>query len=184
VRAAASSQAGVRGINPSRPRVDGVCMARSLLPLCLLATALATGPSGAEIYRCDEANGSVLFVDSPHACPNARPHEPEGRVQRVPASDRPRSRGDGNTPPARIAPIAAPGIAPEDVLLARADLSAEWDIVEEMPEDPARDPDLMAWGVRATRARHYTRISGADGSFRTQLFGDAFAPLAAAQPLT
>ena len=135
-------------------------MARSLLPLCFLATTLAAGPSGAEVYRCDEANGSVLFVDSPHACPNARPHESEGRVQRVPASERPRSRGDGSTSPGRIAPIAAAGIAPEDVLLARADLSAEWDVVEEMPEDPARDPDLMAWGVRAKRARHYTRSSG------------------------
>ena len=102
----------------------------------------------------------MRFVDSLHACPNARPHEPEGRAQRVPASERPRSRGDGRAPPGRIAPIAASGIDPEDVLLARADVSAGWDVVEEMPEDAARDPDLVAWGVRAKRTRHYTLVSG------------------------
>ena len=135
-------------------------MVRSLLPLCFLATALAPSPSGAEVYRCDEADGSVRFVDSPHACPNARPHEPEGRIQRVPASERPRSRGDGSAPPGRISPIVASGIAAEDVLLAREDVSAGWDVVEEAPEDATRDPDLVAWGVRAKRTRHYTRVSG------------------------
>jgi hypothetical protein len=46
------------------------------------------------------------------------------------------------------------------VLLARPDLRAEWDVVDETPEDAARDPDLVAWGVREKRARHYTRVSG------------------------
>ena len=146
--------------NPERPRVDGACMVRALLPLLFLAIALAPGSSGAEVYRCDEADGSVRFVDSLHACPNGRIHEPEGRVQRLTASERPRTGESGRTPPARIAPIAVSGIASEDVLLPRPDVSAEWDVVDEMPEDAARDPDLVAWGVREKRARHYTRVSG------------------------
>lgn len=32
-----------------------------------------------------------------------------------------------------------------------------FDAVEEWPTDPANDPDLHRWGVRAQRARHYTR---------------------------
>lgn len=135
-------------------------MVRALLPLLLLAVLLAPSRSGAEVYRCDEADGSVRFVDSPHACPNARPLEPIRRVQRVPTFERPRSRGDESAHPGRIAPIAATGITPEDVLLTGADVSAGWDVVEEMPADAARDPDLVAWGVRAKRARHYTRVSG------------------------
>ncbi|MDH3213795.1 MAG: DUF4124 domain-containing protein [Myxococcales bacterium] len=135
-------------------------MARALLPFCFLAAALATGPSGAEVYRCEDADGSVRFVDSLHACPNGRLHEPEARVQRVTASEGPRTGEAESTPPDRIAPIAASGIAPEDVLLAREDVSAGWDVVEEAPEDIARDPDLVGWGVRAKRARHYTRVSG------------------------
>jgi hypothetical protein len=135
-------------------------MARALLPLCMLAAALAPAPSGAEVYRCDEADGSVRFVDSLHACPSGQLHESEGRVQRVTEPERPRTGEAGSTAPARIAPIAASGIAPEDVLLAHEDVSAEWDVVEEMPEDAARDPDLVAWGVRAKRTRHYTRESG------------------------
>ena len=32
-----------------------------------------------------------------------------------------------------------------------------FDLVEELPVDPSGDPDLREWGVRAQRARHYTR---------------------------
>jgi len=32
--------------------------------------------------------------------------------------------------------------------------------VNEMPEDPTKDADLVEWGVVAQRTRHYTRQSG------------------------
>jgi hypothetical protein len=37
-----------------------------------------------------------------------------------------------------------------------------WEGVKERSTDPARDPDLRAWKVRAQGARHYSR-QGADG---------------------
>jgi hypothetical protein len=135
-------------------------MARALLPVCLLAAVMVPDPSGAELYRCEAEDGSVHFADSPHACPQARPHEPQGRVQRLPPSGSPRSDAAGSAPPGRLAPTAAPPIVPEAVLLARADVSPAWEVVEEVPEDPAGDPDLVAWGVQARRARHYTRVTG------------------------
>ena len=45
----------------------------------------------------------------------------------------------------------------EDVLLSERDLGGAWQIVREAPEDASADPDLVAWGVRARRTRHYTR---------------------------
>jgi hypothetical protein len=158
--------AGVAGLagrgrfNPGRPKVDESGMVRALLPLCLLAAAVAPGPSRAELYRCDAANGGVRFADSPHACPHGRPHEPRGGIQRMTASEPPRTDAAGSPSPGRLAPTPAPAITPEEVLLARADVGAEWEVVEEVPEDAARDPDLVAWGVRARRARHYTRVRG------------------------
>ncbi len=47
----------------------------------------------------------------------------------------------------------------EQVLLP-AHAVGGWDVVREAPGDPRRDPDLVRWGVRAQRARHYTRYAG------------------------
>lgn len=136
-------------------------MVRALPPLLLLAAALAPGPSGAEVYRCDQADGAVRFADSRHGCPNAQLHEPEeGRVRRLTPSERPRTDEAASTPAFPSTPIAGSRIASEDVLLARPDVSPEWDVVDEMPEDVAQDRGLRAWGVREKRARHYTRVSG------------------------
>jgi hypothetical protein len=51
----------------------------------------------------------------------------------------------------RAAPAAA-GL--EDLLLPA---HGSWEVVNEAPQDAARDPDLVRWGVRETRVRHYTR---------------------------
>lgn len=47
-----------------------------------------------------------------------------------------------------------------DALLTAREVGPRWDVVEEVPGSPERDPDLVAWGVRAMRARHYTRSRG------------------------
>ena len=47
----------------------------------------------------------------------------------------------------------------EQVLLP-AHAVGGWDVVREAPGDPRGDPDLVRWGVRAQRARHYTRYAG------------------------
>lgn len=44
------------------------------------------------------------------------------------------------------------------LLLSEAQAGGNWDVVEEVPEDVARDADFLAWGVDAQRARHYTRF--------------------------
>jgi hypothetical protein len=54
--------------------------------------------------------------------------------------------------------LKAPRTGPEDVLLERGDVERSWEIVEEAGQDVERDPDLVRWGVRAHRARHYTRM--------------------------
>jgi len=48
----------------------------------------------------------------------------------------------------------------ERVLLTADEVGAAWDVVEESPTPTERDPDLVRWGVRAQRARHYTRQTG------------------------
>jgi hypothetical protein len=50
----------------------------------------------------------------------------------------------------------------EEILLPAAAVAGRWEVVDEAPTDPANDPDLVRWGVRAQRARHYTR-DGVDG---------------------
>jgi hypothetical protein len=47
-------------------------------------------------------------------------------------------------------------------LLEERHVRPGWEVVDEMPEDPTKDADLVEWGVVAKRARHYTRKSGSD----------------------
>jgi hypothetical protein len=55
------------------------------------------------------------------------------------------------------APAAAQGPTLDWVLPSATEVGAGWDVVKEAPSDPKGDPDLVRWGVRAQRARHYTR---------------------------
>lgn len=52
---------------------------------------------------------------------------------------------------------AAAGAGGESALLTADEVGLGWEIVREAPTDPARDPDLVRWGVREQHVRHYTR---------------------------
>ncbi len=53
----------------------------------------------------------------------------------------------------------SPPLFLERSLLDAGEAGSEWSVVEETPVDTAGDPDLVEWGVRAQRTRHYTRRS-------------------------
>ncbi len=113
----------------------------------LLAVLASAGPAGAGLFRCVRADGSIRFADSPHACgrDEAEAHTPQDRIVRAPA-----------------APAEAPDGAPElhELWLSAAEAGSGWEVVRELPGDPSRDPDLVAWGVRAQDTRHYSRHAG------------------------
>lgn len=117
------------------------------LPLLALAIAAGAGPAAAGVFRCVEANGHVRFVDSPHACANARAesHAIRGRIEKTPS----RSLPTGQAPGAGV-----------DVWPSRAELAAAWEVVREAPVDVGGDPDLVEWGVRDQDVRHFTRDVG------------------------
>jgi hypothetical protein len=52
---------------------------------------------------------------------------------------------------------AARGAALEKLLPEAHEVAGRWEVVREAATEPATDPDLVEWGVRAMRARHYTR---------------------------
>ncbi|HEY5657361.1 MAG TPA: hypothetical protein VIY27_06190 [Myxococcota bacterium] len=118
---------------------------------------LAAPTTGAEIYRCLEADGSVRFTSDATHCPGAAPHVLEGEIQRPTLAP-----ADGAVPQRRAAPAErAPWRGSHAALLALFEpAGAEWEIVEEAPSDPADDPELRDGGVLALAARHYTRGSG------------------------
>lgn len=118
------------------------------LALGLVVAAACDGSAGADVFRCVAPDGSVRFVDTPHACAQgqATPHRLRGRIEKAAA------------PTDEAAPAVAPNL--DAVLLAPAAVRPAWDVVGEAPIDPSRDPDLVRWGVGAQRARHYTRDEG------------------------
>jgi len=91
-------------------------------------------------------------VDDPSACSGAKAHQPKGVVQQQAQTAAP-------APPASAgAPRGAASAASLDAaFLSETDVAGRWEIVNEAPEDPSQDPDLVRWGVVAKRARHYTR---------------------------
>lgn len=126
-------------------------MIRALL-LVLSAVTLAAVMAGAEIFECVEKDGRIRFVNDAHACDHAKLHPLEVRIERLPASIP--SFGDTSPGPA--------GLHLEQLLLASSDVSAEWSVIRETPIEPITDTDLLSWGVRAQRSRHYTRpLNGA-----------------------
>jgi len=120
------------------------------LPLVLALWLGGTGSVAADVFRCVDAEGTLRFVDTPHACTRAVPHRLERRLERA-----------AGTP---AAPAAAAGIASArdltGLLLDPSEAGDGWEVVEEVPGQPSRDPDLVRWGVRAQQARHYTRDVG------------------------
>jgi hypothetical protein len=120
---------------------------------CLLALGVA---APADIYRCEDPDGSVRFADDSSHCPEAQrlrsgPDEGEGRAPALPAGP---AQGEADV---RSQGRTAPEVPLEEILLPAARVAGRWEVVNEVPIDPAEDPDLLRWGVRAQRARHYTR---------------------------
>ena len=119
-------------------------MKRPLL-LALIAL-LAAGSASAEVFRCEDPDGRLRFVDVSHACGGAV-HPLKGRLERV-----------GPVAPPAAAASSAPAHPPlVALLLSEAEAGDGWEVVREVPGRPADDPDLVRWGVRAQQARHYTR---------------------------
>jgi hypothetical protein len=125
-------------------------------PIFALASiALFAESAASEIFKCVDPSGNVTFVNERSACPGAEPHPLKGRVERAPSSA---TRAEEALPdPSEISSFAE---RLEWALLGERDVRPGWEIVNEMPEDPSQDADLVEWGVVAKRARHYTRKSG------------------------
>jgi hypothetical protein len=123
--------------------------------IALASIALFAEPAVSEIFECVDASGSVTFVNDRSACPDAKPHRIKGRIERAPSSV---TRAKEATPDS--AAILSPVQRLEWTLLEERHVRPGWDVVDEMPEDPTKDADLVEWGVVAKRTRHYTRKSG------------------------
>jgi hypothetical protein len=129
-------------------------MKRALF-IAFASIALFAEPVISEIFECVDASGNVTFVNDRSACPNAKPHTLKGRVERAPSSV---TRAEEEEPDP--GELSSPEQRLEWALLDRSDVRSGWEIVNEMPEDPSKDADLVEWGVVAKRARHYTRKAG------------------------
>lgn len=121
------------------------------LTLALAMWIGAAGSVSADLFRCVEADGGLRFVDTPQACEAAVPHRLERRLERA---------SGANPAPAAPAP-SGDGVTLAALLPTESEAGDGWEVVLEVPGQPARDPDLVGWGVRAQQARHYTRdVSG------------------------
>ena len=125
--------------------------------IALASIALFAEPAVSEIFECVDASGNVTFVNDRSACPDAKPHRLKGRVEHAPSSV---TRAKEATPDP--AEISSPVQRLEWTLLEERHVRPGWEVVDEMPEDPTKDADLVEWGVVAKRTRHYTRKSGSD----------------------
>jgi hypothetical protein len=123
--------------------------------IALASIALFAELAASEIFKCVDASGKVTFVNDRSACPDAKPHTLKGRVEHAPSAV---TRAEEARPDP--SEISSPVERLEWALLEERDVRPGWEIVNEMPEDPSEDADLVEWGVVAKRARHYTRKSG------------------------
>ena len=120
---------------------------------CLLTSAIA---APADIYRCEEPDGSVRYADDPGHCPGARPLRLGPREHEGGAAAPSAGFGQGEAG-VRPQESPAPELRLEEILLPAAGVAGRWEVVDETPTDPAADIDLLRWGVRMQRTRHYTR---------------------------
>jgi len=127
---------------------------RRALFIALASIALLAKPAISEIFKCVDASGNVTFVNDRSACPDAKPHVLKGRVERAPSAA---SLAEEEEPD--LGRISPPVQRLEWALLEARHVSPGWEVVNEAPEDPRQDKDLVEWGVVAQRSRHYTRSS-------------------------
>ncbi len=128
-------------------------MKRTLF-IAVASIALFAAPAISEIFKCVDASGRVTFVNERSACPDAKPHTLKGRVDHAPSSI---TRAEQEEPD--LDEISSPEQRLQWTLPDQGDVSLDWEIVEETPQDPTKDADLVEWGVVAQRTRHYTRKS-------------------------
>ncbi len=128
-------------------------MKRTLF-IAVASIALFAAPAISEIFKCVDASGRVTFVNERSACPDAKPHTLKGRVDHAPSSI---TRAEQEEPD--LDEISSPEQRLQWTLPDQGDVSLNWEIVEETPQDPTKDADLVEWGVVAQRTRHYTRNS-------------------------
>jgi hypothetical protein len=124
------------------------------LLIALASVALFAEPAVSEIFKCVDASGNATFVNDRSACPGAKPHDLKGRVDRAAslttlAEEEEPNHDEVSSPEQRL----------EWVLLEGRAAPPGWEVVNEAPEDPRQDEDLVEWGVVAQRTRHYTRKS-------------------------
>jgi len=127
--------------------------------LWLALVVMCAVAARAEIYRCEEADGSIRFTGDPGRCAHPVAHTPAGdRVA-------PDPRAQPSAPDEEAAPAAgdgedqAPPLTGPALQLLLPSPGAAWEALDDAPET-ARDPQLVAQGLRASVARHYTRARG------------------------
>ena len=125
--------------------------------IALASIALCAGSASPEIFKCVDASGGVTYVNDPNACPGAEPVDLKGKVNRAPSSAA-RAREEKPDRDSTLSPVQRL----EWSLLDERNIYPGWEIVNETPEDPSLDVDLVEWGVTAKRARHYTRSVDGD----------------------
>ena len=123
--------------------------------IALASIALFAEPVFSEVFECVDASGNVTFVNDRSACPDAKPHTLKGRIEHLPSSG---TRAEEAIPDPDE--ISSPVQRLEWALVEERDVRPGWEVVNEVPEGPKEDPDLVEWGVVAKRTRHYTRKSG------------------------
>lgn len=126
---------------------------RAWLALALLAASAAR----AEIYRCEEADGGIRFTGDPSQCRSPVVHTPDGSGLTL---DPGAATGDPEeTVPSDADEAPAPPLSGSALQALLPSAGGSWEAIDEPPES-ARDPQLVAHGLRASVARHYTRARG------------------------
>ena len=103
--------------------------------LVLVSIALFAEPATSEIFKCVDASGNVTFVNDRSACPDAKSHILEGRVERVSSS---LSLAEEAVPDR--SEISSFEQRLEWALLDEGDVRFGWEIVNETPSDPRSSP--------------------------------------------
>jgi len=122
--------------------------------LAFFAITMSIETAGSEIFECVDSDGSIRFVNEVHDCNQAKPHPLKARVEKLSA---PVDATEHQNGAPGDASLGFPGPRLEQLMPAQGDVGTDWSVVLETPIDPIQDPDLLRWGVRAQRSRHYTR---------------------------
>ena len=57
-----------------------------LTAVAIMVIGGLTSPGHAELYRCQQPDGSIIYTDDQAVCPGATSHEPQAVVQSVPSA--------------------------------------------------------------------------------------------------